>query len=196
MNDPNKTTGEEKSNVDFDHNEGARKVALFLSALDSETADRLLSLLDPKLVRAITSEAKTIASASSRDVESIISEFLDNVSISSQGSKDGSWTRPMRRLGDVAVSSCGDERSSKVAKAPKSLENIPLQELVSRLCGERFALIAAVFTELSQERRTALTRLLPFAKQTLVSRAFVKTNKHDALTRAERILINGGSKDE
>jgi len=64
--------------------EGARRAALLLSVLDSDTVEELLKLFEPKVVDVIVDEAARVKSEhiSYDEVESIVNDFLSSFGVS------------------------------------------------------------------------------------------------------------------
>ncbi len=171
-------------------NDGARKVALFLSVLDQETAEKLLTLLDPDVAVAVASEAKKIGAVSPEDVEKIISEYLEKVGDDAFGEE----------LTDALVAQARssvlkrDESEIQMESADSdvqlsSLDAVDLNRLAVLLAVERPVIVAAALTLLSSNRRAKLLALLPEDKRAVVSGITMKSGVSKALKQLEDVLF-------
>ena len=171
-------------------NDGARKVALFLSVLDQETAEKLLTLLDPDVAVAVASEAKKIGTVSPEDVEKIISEYLEKVGDDAFGEE----------LTDALVAQARssvlkrDESEIQMESADSdvqlsSLDAVDLNRLAVLLAVERPVIVAAALTLLSSNRRAKLLALLPEDKRAVVSGITMKSGVSKALKQLEDVLF-------
>ena len=122
---------------------GARKVALFLSVLEPETADALLTLFSPEIAREIAREAQYVDRVSPKDVDAVISEFLNSVG--------------RETLGKELTNALVDEARRRVSES--ALDVLESDALATSLLNERYWIRAVVLTTLSSENRE---RLLDF----------------------------------
>ena len=177
---------------------GARKVALFLSALETETSERILALFEPEVAQAIADEAKTIRSVVPEEVESVVSDFLNSVDNALAADLKGAH---FAQMGETAAGQgCADIRSNEDAafhsETLSSLDAIAPHRLASLLTNERPATIAAALSTLSPSRRASLVKLLPPDTQSLVSHMTMKRLSSRAHTRLEDVLFERALDDE
>ena len=183
---------------------GARKVALFLSVLEPQTAERLLALFDPDVARMIADEARTVDCVSSDDLEKIVTEFLDSAggvfdaqladalvaqARSNVHRQSRSNTENFDQSQNEAALSDGSVAAS--GKLLTSLEAVAPETLAAMMAEERPAMIAAVASLLSEERRKEFMRLLSPDVRAFASRVSVKpeTASSLALKRLEDVLF-------
>lgn len=163
---------------------------MFLSVLDQETAEKLLTLLDPDVAVAVASEAKKIGAVSPEDVEKIISEYLEKVGDDAFGEE----------LTDALVAQARssvlkrDESEIQMESADSdvqlsSLDAVDLNRLAVLLAVERPVIVAAALTLLSSNRRAKLLALLPEDKRAVVSGITMKSGVSKALKQLEDVLF-------
>lgn len=171
-------------------NDGARKVALFLSVLDQETAEKLLTLLDPDVAVAVASEAKKIGAVSPEDVEKIISEYLEKVGDDAFGEELTDALVAQARSSVLKRDESGIQMESADSDVQlSSLDAVDLNRLAVLLAVERPVIVAAALTLLSSNRRAKLLALLPEDKRAVVSGITMKSGVSKALKQLEDVLF-------
>lgn len=168
-------------------NNGARKVALFLSVLEPETAERLLRLFDPEIAKAISEEAKTIDVVLPEDVETIVSVFLDTVGRDSLGAE---LTNALVAEARHKVSAHLNKPYSREARTHITpFDAVASERLAELLRNERPAILAIVASKLSVA--TDEESAVPFSPDArkLFRRVPIKSRSTPSLKRLEDVLF-------
>ena len=174
-------------------NNGARKVALFLSVLEPETAERLLSLFDPEIANAISEEAKTIDAVPPEDVEAIVSVFLNAVGRDSLGSELTDALVAEARHNVSARFNRAHSREARTRITP--FEVVASGRLAGLLKDERPAILAIVASKLSESNDEEFSTQFSPEVRKLFRRIPVKSHSTPSLKRLEDVLFERSCND-
>lgn len=180
----NETTSRAESRL------GARKVALFLSVLEPNDAEQLLSLLDSGIARAVAEEAKTIDVVTPEDIEGAVSDFLDAVGCDSL---DADLTNALiaeaRHNVRARPLETGSFQSESKFSSSSPLDSIASERLSTLLKSERLSTLAAVLPKLPVPSREVLLETFPVNTRRLISHFSVKSRVTPSLKRLEDVLF-------
>lgn len=189
-NSPNKNEQKKATSLDSTPYNGARKVALFLSVLEPDTAERLLTLFDPEIAYAIAEEAKNVAVVSPDDIEDIITDFLNSVDCDSLGSEFTNALVAEALHNAHARSGSVSSDSRRSGRLPfSSLDVMPSERLSKLLENERFATLAVVISKLSGSNQEKMRRILSQDTKKLIQHFNVKSRATPSLQRLEDVLF-------
>ena len=166
--------------------EGARKVALFLSILEPETAEALLSLFPPEISREIASEALHVKRVLPEDVDSVVSEFLNSVGYDA--------------LGEELTNALVDEARRR--KGTRIVDSVDWTTLAHNLASERNSICAVALSMLSQDKRAEVLSAWNVHDREVIAkcRSVLKNDwdgdEYEGVKRLEDVLFEWTLNDE